>query len=164
MTFLYYRSNESFIKFKNTREKMTRTLKSFFTWIRDIFLPSSNIPLISSLAKMTLRIQQFPFTITKGTFVLTNLNQCWRILSTFIILLHIAVVLKWLLDQWLEPVNHSIPIWKFVLMYYCLTLFSATVAFTVHFTWLKGETIFLLNSALQVERNVKSKGEFCRCK
>ncbi|OXA54613.1 hypothetical protein Fcan01_11137 [Folsomia candida] len=68
------------------------------------------------------------------------------------------VVLKWLLDQWLEPVNHSIPIWKFVLMYYCLTLFSATVAFTVHFTWLKGETIFLLNSALQVERNVKSKG------
>lgn len=140
---------------------IARSLASSVTWIRDKSLPSSNIPLVVSLTKMTLIVDQFPVTIHKGTFVLTGANKCQRILATSVIC-HLLVVLKWVLDPWFSRVNRSSPVWKLVFMYYFATLFGAIVIFIAHITLLKEETVYLLNSAMQVERASQAKGEFSR--
>ncbi|OXA49501.1 hypothetical protein Fcan01_15713 [Folsomia candida] len=136
---------------------IARSLASSVTWIRDKSLPSSNIPLVVSLTKMTLIVDQFPVTIHKGTFVLTGANKCQRILATSVIC-HLLVVLKWVLDPWFSRVNRSSPVWKLVFMYYFATLFGAIVIFIAHITLLKEETVYLLNSAMQVERASQAKG------
>lgn len=67
-----------------------------------------------------------------------------------------------LLEQWFSSVNPSPPIWKFVFIYYCITLFTACVLFVTHFSLLRKETIRLLNSGIQVEQTVNLKGELAR--
>lgn len=100
--------------------------------------------------------------IKKDQFVITNSKTCRLIVSNLIILLHLGVALKWVLEQWLNPVNPYPPIWKFVFIYYCITLFTACVLFVIHFSLLKKETISLLNSGIHVEQTVNSKGELVR--
>lgn len=163
MTAPQLKPSKSFIKFLiGTRAKMAGTSVSLFIRIRDVSLPSSNIPLVVSLTKTTLIVDQFPFRIHEGSFVHTNANKFRRLLAFSVILLHLAVVVKWVLDQWLNHVDE--PIWKFVLMYYYVTLACAVIGFTAHLTWLKSETVSLLNSAIQVERDSRGKGEFCKLK
>lgn len=145
---------------RDTGTKIARTFQSTVKWISNVCLPSSNIPLVVGLTKMSLIIDQLPFTLIKGTFVVTGKNQCRRISAVVVILFHLAVVLKWVLDNWLDTGEHSSPIWKFVLMYHCVSLFSSIMAFIVHITKLKGETIWLLNAALQIERDCRAEGEF----
>lgn len=139
---------------------MARSLVSLITWIRDISLPSSNIPLVVSLTKMTLIIDPLPIRISKDIFVITKDNKGRRLAAILVLLLHLAVVLKWVFDQWFAPVNRTAPIWKFVYIYYCMTLFSAVVVFIAHITLQNGETVSLLNTALQLERDSKSNGEY----
>ncbi|OXA49633.1 hypothetical protein Fcan01_15554 [Folsomia candida] len=62
-------------------------------------------------------------------------------------------------EQWFSSVNPSPPIWKFVFIYYCITLFTACVLFVTHFSLLRKETIRLLNSGIQVEQTVNLKGQ-----
>lgn len=146
---------------RDPRKKMTRILASSVTWIRDfISLPYSNIPIVVNFTKMTLFIDQLPFRMHKQRFVLTNANKRRGILAVLILLLHLGIILKWVLDQWLNPVNHSRTIWKFVLMYYCVTVFCTIMVFIAQLTLLKEETISLLNLALQIERDSSAKGEF----
>ncbi|OXA54308.1 hypothetical protein Fcan01_11276, partial [Folsomia candida] len=128
------------------------------TWTRDLLLPSSNIPLVLNLSKMTIFLNQLPIKLNRGKFVLPNLTKCQRLVAILTILLHLVVVLKWVLDQWLYPTRPPSPTWKFVLMYYFITLFAAIAAFIVHVNFLKEETVFLLNSALQIEQDSNMKG------
>ncbi|OXA54299.1 hypothetical protein Fcan01_11279 [Folsomia candida] len=129
-------------------------------WTRHLPLPSSNIPLVLNLSKMAIFLHQLPFQLIKGKFMITNSTKYHRLTAILAIVLHLLVVLKWVLDQWLYPPRPAPPIWKYVLMYYFITLFAAIAAFIVHVTVLKKETIFLLNSALQIEQNSKSKGNY----
>lgn len=133
---------------------MTAIIVSYVT---SISLPSSNIPLVLSLSKLALFINQFPFTLTctREKFVLTNSKKYQRLWSTLGVLLHWSVALKWVLNQWIYPSNPPSPIWKFVLMYYFIILLAADVAFVIHLSLLKDETIFLLNSSIQLEQAFK---------
>ncbi|OXA54994.1 hypothetical protein Fcan01_11268 [Folsomia candida] len=121
-------------------------------------LLSSNIPLVLSLSKVSIFLNQFPFTLKKGKFIIRTSTKCQRLTAILAILLHFVVALKWVLDQWLYPKSPASPIWKYVLMYYCIILLEAIGAFIVHISLLKEETVFLLNSALQVEQDSKMKG------
>ncbi|OXA49295.1 hypothetical protein Fcan01_15678 [Folsomia candida] len=87
-----------------------------------------------------------------------NSNKSRRTFLYFLIILHLMVILKWLLDQWLYPVNPPPETWKFVLMYYCLILFVTSVVIVAKYTIHNNETIFLLNSALQIEQDVMVQG------
>ncbi|OXA54307.1 hypothetical protein Fcan01_11277 [Folsomia candida] len=121
-------------------------------------LLSSNIPLVLRLSKRSIFLNQFPFTLKRGKFIITTSTKCQRLTAILAILLHFVVALKWVLDQWLYPKSPASPIWKYVLMYYCIIFFGAIGAFVVHISLLKEETVFLLNSALQVEQDSKMRG------
>lgn len=129
------------------------------TWMKKLFLPSSNIPLVLSLSKRTIFLNQLPFKLNRGKFVITNATKSQRLCAISGILFHLVVVHKWILDQWLNTTSTTPPIWKFVLMYYMITLLAAISAFIVHVTLLKEETVFLLNSALQIEQDTKLNGK-----
>lgn len=99
-----------------------------------------------------------PLKISKKQFVITNSPK--GLASTVVIVLHLAVVLKWFLAQWLNVTSPPSPTWNFVLMYYYLTLFSAVLVIIVHFKLVKEELVLLLNSALRVDQDYNEKGEF----
>lgn len=137
---------------------MTHTATKLLVWVRDVCLPWSNIPFVIILSKIIVLLPNgLPFGIYKNTFM-TEPNKRLRITSNLIILLHLAPPLKWIFDQWLYPGSPASPTWQFVLIWYGIILFAVILVFTAHFTLLKGETIFLLNSSLQIEQDFNTKG------
>lgn len=137
---------------------MTFTRASILTWLRDVFLPSSNISSVLNTSKVLFHPHHLPFRINKEQFVTTNSRKWAQVTPPLAILLHLAVTVKWILDQWLKPENPAFPIWKIVVMYYCATAFSAMLVFLAQLTFLKEEAVQLLNSTIQVEKDLIVKG------
>lgn len=132
-----------------------------FTSLRDVLIPGSNVTPVLTLSKVILLLPNpLLFSINENQFATTNSKRYQRVSSTLVILLHLAVTLKWRLGQWVYPDNQSpISTWKLVYIYYCITLYVAVLIFIGHLAFLKEETIALLNSAMQMEREVNAKGE-----
>lgn len=129
-------------------------------WLRDWYAPSSYIPLVVRLAKWSLLLNQFPFTIHGKNFVIVTSRKFQRVSAILVLLLHLFVSLTWVIDQSRYPSNPPAPTWKFVLMYYCITVYASLVIFIITCSVRKEETVLLLNSAVQVEQNFISKGEY----
>lgn len=91
-------------------------------------------------------------------FVITNTKKYHHVAPQVVTLFHLAVVVKWIIEQWLHPTNPAAAVWQFVHIYYCITLFVAGILFHAQFAILKEETVQLLNSGLQVEYGFNSGG------
>lgn len=135
-------------------------IRSVRTWVNRVCFPSSNIPFILIVSKIIFASQQLPFVVKRHRFMITRIRKYHTICFIVVSVLHMTVALKWFMKQWLYP--SSEPVWEFVYIYYCITLFVAGILFTTQFTLLKNETVILLNSGVQIEHSFNLRGRLVR--
>lgn len=156
--FFYFRLSRLLIKMSKPINMLTRPIATSLIWLQDNALPATYSQLVIPPSKLILLLNQYPFTISKKLFAIINSKKIQRIFSYLLILLHLAIILKWLLDQWLYPVKPTPPTWKFVLMYYCAVLFATGVVVGAKYTIHNNETVLMLNSALHIEQEFMIQG------
>lgn len=111
---------------------MPRIMAALLTWLRDMVIPSSNIPPLINLSEFLVHFpNQLPFIMKGQKFGNKKSKMFERAITTLLIMLHLGVALKWLLDQWFYPQSPPSPTWKIVFIYYCITLFCALTVIAI---------------------------------
>lgn len=130
--------------------------------LRELVFPSSNIPMILIMSKVTLSLNQFVFTPKNRKFVRIKSNWKTKFQGLFnflLFFLHSVLLLKWFLYQGLYPANTPMANWRITIMLYFLTVFSGIMIGFHHFYRIEKEVRLLLNSSIQIELDSKKIGK-----
>lgn len=81
-----------------------------------------------------------------------------NLFAIMVIGLHLTGIMKWFLWERLHS-NAAIPIWKFIFVSFLLTAEMAVEISLIYFSWVKKDTVLLINSCLQIEGDYPEKGK-----
>jgi hypothetical protein len=118
---------------------------------------SSNITNIIVLSKTTLFSIPYPFQLkTRNQVKLTPCVSKWQwffhILAFSTLFLHLNMILNWIrIHRSDNEYQSQLPYWQHIMMDYFFAIYLFVFIGLLHFTWVKDQAIFLLNSNIETE-------------
>lgn len=146
-----------------TKSKKIKPPNQFLVFLHQLWDPStapSNIPMVTRISQMAIRVCPFSFTFSKNFQLCTTPRQfCLQCLALSNVFLHLVVILDRLLRHVTSPNKNPLDNWKLIMLGYFLVVFGGVAICLLHVIWVRHDLVFLLNSCIQIERNCKEKGK-----
>lgn len=136
---------------------LTKYVRDSISSLKQVWIPShslSNVPLVFFISKICLGPGQFPIFLETRTFRTSRFG--WRTsfpkyLAQIGFLLHLVGSLNQFRIQWFENTDGHGPIWKYLLVTYCVILFAVGPFILQHIDKVQTDVGILLNSDIEVE-------------
>ncbi len=142
--------------------KLCKYFKEILAFWR-IKVTSSNISIIIALSKIALWSFPFPFQLktTKNVVKFIPCTSKWQSflnsLAWLTLFFHLFMMFNWIrLHR--SGNEDQYPYWKHIMMGYYFVIFICGTIGLLHFTWVKDQTIYLLNSNIETEIACQNQG------